>query len=323
MSATDNAPDDLPVLHHRARRSANRRYGSPRRPARGRARRDDTVVVVPNADQIAYWDGPAGEHWAAEQDRYDRINVAFRDRIVAALEAEPGERVLDVGCGNGALSVAIGPLVDPGGSVHGLDISGPMLATAARRAGEAGLDNVSFQRGDAQVYRLDDGAFDAVVSRFGVMFFDDPAAAFANLARALRPGGRIVFTCWQELVRNEWLMVPAGAALAFVPMPDLGAPGQPGPFSLADPDRIRAVLSTFVDVTLEEVIAPMRLGDTIEDVVAFFQRTDMAETLMKDVDAATATAAWAAVAEALVPHASVEGVTLNGAAWLVHARRRD
>jgi SAM-dependent methyltransferase len=280
-------------------------------------------VVVPNADQIAYWDGPAGEHWAAEQDRYDRINVAFRERIVAALEAEPGERVLDVGCGNGALSVAIGPLVDRGGSVLGLDISGPMLAAAARRAGEAGLDNVSFQRGDAQVHRLDDGAFDAVVSRFGVMFFDDPAAAFANLARALRRGGRIVFTCWQELVRNEWLMVPADAALAFVPMPELGAPGQPGPFSLADPDRIRAVLSTFVDVTLEEVTAPMRLGDTIEDVVAFLQRTDMADTLMKDVDAATAAAVWAAVAEALVPYASAEGVTLNGVAWLVHARRRD
>jgi SAM-dependent methyltransferase len=279
--------------------------------------------VVPNADQIEYWDGPAGAHWVAEQDRYDRINVEFGERIVAAVDAKPGERVLDVGCGNGALSVAIGPLVKPGGSVLGLDISGPMLATAARRAAQAGLDNVSFERGDAQVYPLDAAAFDAVVSRFGVMFFDDPAAAFANLARALRPGGRIVFTCWQELVRNEWLMVPAGAALAFVPMPDLGAPGQPGPFSLSDPDRIRALLSTFVDVAVEEMIAPMRLGDTVEDVVAFMQRTDMAESLMKDVDADTAAAAWAAVAKALVPYASAEGVTLNGAAWLVRGGRRD
>jgi hypothetical protein len=156
------------------------------------------------------------------------------------------------------------------------------------------------------------------------MFFDDPVAAFANLARALRPGGRILFTCWQELVRNEWLMVPAGAALAFVPMPELGAPGQPGAFSLADPDRVHSVMTArFVGIGLEEVVAPMRLGDSIDDVVAFMQRTELAQTLMKDVDAETAAAAWAAVGEALKPYATADGVTLNGAAWLVHAHRPD
>ena len=278
---------------------------------------------MPNADQIEYWDGPAGELWVAEQDRFDRINIQFGNHIVSGLDAEPGERVLDVGCGNGALCLAIAPVVAPGGTVHGLDISGPMLAAAARRASQAGLDNVTFERGDAQVHPLPDAAFDAAVSRFGVMFFDDPGVAFANLARTLRPGGRIVFTCWQEVARNEWLMVPAGAALAFVPMPDLGAPGQPGPFSLSDPERIRAVLTAFNDITVEEVIAPMRLGDTTDDVVEFLQRTDMAQTLMKDVDDDTASAAWAAVSEALGPYASPDGVTLNGAAWLVQARRRD
>jgi SAM-dependent methyltransferase len=278
---------------------------------------------MPNADQIEYWDGPAGEHWAAEQARYDRINIQFGERIVTGLNAEPGERVLDVGCGNGALCLAVAPVVAPGGTVHGLDISGPMLATAARRASQAGLDNVTFENGDAQVHALPDFAFDAVVSRFGVMFFEDPGVAFANLARTLRPGGRIVFTCWQELARNEWLMVPAGAALAFVPMPDLGRPGQPGPFSLSDPERIRAALTAFNDITVEEVIAPMRLGDTTDEVVDFIQRTDMAQTLMKDVDDDTASAAWAAVSEALGPYASPEGVTLNGAAWLVQACRPD
>ena len=132
-----------------------------------------------------------------------------------------------------------------------------------------------------------------------------------------------MFACWQELARNEWLMVPAGAALAFVPMPDLGGPGQPGPFSLADPERIRAVLRAFSDITVDEVIAPMRLGDTTSDVVQFMQRTDMAQMLMKDVDDDTASAAWAAVSDALGPYASPNGVTLNGAAWLVQARRPD
>jgi SAM-dependent methyltransferase len=226
-----------------------------------------------------------------------------------------------MGCGNGALSLAISSVVASGGSVLGLDISGPMLAAAAGRAERSGRDNVTFERGDAQVHPLPDAAFDAVVSRFEVMFFDDPAAAFVNLARTLRRGGRIVFTCWQEPTRNEWLMVPAGAVLAFVPMPDLG-PGQPGPFSLADPDRIQATLTPrFVSIGIEEVIAPMRLGDSIDDVVAFLRRTDMAQTLMKDVDDDTASIAWAAVSEALRSYASPDGVTLNGAAWLVEARR--
>jgi SAM-dependent methyltransferase len=276
---------------------------------------------MPNADQIEYWDGPAGEHWVAEQDRYDRINVEFGGRILVALNAAPDERVLDVGCGNGALSLAIGAAVAPGGSVRGLDVSGPMLAVAGRRADQAGLENVALERGDAQVHPLPDAAFDAVVSRFGVMFFDDPVVAFANLARTLRPGGRLVFTCWQELVRNEWLMVPAGAALAFVPMPELGAPDQPGPFSLADPDHIRGVLGEFTNITIDDVIAPMHLGDSIDDVVAFMRRTDLAQTLMKDVDDATAGAAWTAVGRALEPYASPDGVILHGAAWLVQAQR--
>jgi len=277
--------------------------------------------TVPNADQIEAWNGPEGEHWVAEQDRYDRIGFGYAERIIDAVEPRPSEQVLDVGCGNGAVALAIAPLVVPDGSVHGLDVSGPMLAAATRRAEQAGLDNVTFERGDAQIHPLPDAAFDAMVSRFGMMFFDDPAAAFANLARALRPGGRIVFTCWQELAHNEWLMVPAGALLAFVPMPDLGAPGQPGPFSLADPDHIRGLLTRFTDVTIDEVTAPMRFGDDIEDVVAFMQRTELAKTLMKDVGADTARAAWAAVTEALAPYATADGVTLNGAAWLVQAHR--
>jgi SAM-dependent methyltransferase len=276
---------------------------------------------MPNADQIEYWDGPAGELWVAEQDRYDRVNIQFGECIVTALNAELGERVLDVGCGNGALCLDIAPIVAPGGTVHGLDISGPMLAAAARRADPAGLDNVTFEKGDAQVHPLPDAAFDAVVSRFGVMFFEDPGVAFANLARTLCPGGRIVFTCWQGFARNEWLMVPVGAVLAFVPMPDLGPPGRPGPFSLSDPERIRAVLAAFTDITVEEVIAPMRLGDTTDDVVEFMKRTDMAQTLMNDVGDDTASAAWAAVSDALGPYASPDGVTLNGAAWLVRAWR--
>jgi SAM-dependent methyltransferase len=280
---------------------------------------------MPNVEQIDYWDGAGGEHWVAEQARYDDINAEFGARVAATLAPQPGERVLDVGCGNGALSLAIAPLVAPEGHVLGLDISGPMLDVARQRAHRARLGNAIFEQGDAQTHQLDEASFDAMVSRFGVMFFDDPDAAFANVARSLRRGGRTVFTCWQAVLANEWLMVPAGAALAHVPLPDLGGAGQPGPFSMAEPDRVRSIVGRagFADVNVEDLQCRMRMGSTVEDTVLFMQRTDMATALMADVSDEVAAAAWAAVRQALEPYAGPEGVVLRGAAWLVTATRRN
>ena len=277
---------------------------------------------MPNTTQIENWDGPAGEHWVAEAARYDRMNAPFADAIVEAVAPQPGERFLDVGCGNGALALAIAGRVGPDGAVTGLDISGPMLANARRRADAAAVANVTFSQGDAQVHPLPEAGFDAVVSRFGVMFFDDPVAAFANLRRALSPGGRLVFTCWQDPFQNEWIMVPAGAALQHVPMPDLGEPGGPGPFSLADRERLTAVLTDagYADIGIDELVRPMAIGESLDDAVHFLQHTDMGDTLMKGVDDETATRAWAAVRDALAGHASAEGVVLDGRVWLVTAR---
>ncbi|HZA86312.1 MAG TPA: class I SAM-dependent methyltransferase [Acidimicrobiales bacterium] len=280
---------------------------------------------MPNLEQADYWNGSGGEHWVEQQERYDQINRGFGDRVVEVLAPQSGERVLDVGCGNGILSLAIGPLVAPDGSVLGLDLSGPMLETATARADNAGLTNVKFERGDAQVHALPEAGFDGIVSRFGVMFFDDPHAAFANLARALRSGGRLAFACWQELLANEWLMVPAGAALAHVPMPDLGEPGEPGPFSLSDPDSVRSILegTGLAEVGVEDFRCPMPMGSTVEDTVAFMQGTDMAATLMADVSEDVAAAAWDAVRAALAPYTGPDGVVLSGAAWIVTATESD
>ena len=277
---------------------------------------------MPNTAQIENWDGPGGEHWVAEAARYDRMNQRFADTIVEAVAPQPGEQVLDVGCGNGALAMALAERVGAEGTVVGLDISGPMLANAEARAASRGLANVRFEKGDAQVHPLEEGAFDAVVSRFGVMFFEDPVSAFSNLRRALRPGGRIAFTCWQELLRNEWIMIPAAAALQHVPMPDLGEPGGPGPFSLADPERLRSVLGQagYAQIDVEEVVRPMVMGDSIEDVLAFMHDSDMGQILMAGVDDETAARAWASVRQALIPHATADGVVLQGTVWLVTAR---
>ena len=276
-----------------------------------------------NAEQRSYWDGDAGRHWVAEAERYDRLNRRFAERIMETLSPQRGEKVLDVGCGNGALSVEAARRVGRAGGVTGLDLSGPMLAVARERAESQGLVNLQFVQGDAQVQSLPDDTFDAVTSRFGVMFFDDPGAAFANLARMTREGGRLVFACWQEVLLNEWLMVPAVAALEHVPLPDFGRAGAPGPFALADPARVRAVLTGagWADVELVDAEEPMWLGHSVEDVVIFMKGTDFAETLIADAPTEVAEAAWNSVATVLEEREGPDGIELGGRAWIVSARR--
>lgn len=272
-----------------------------------------------NAEQISNWDGPAGEHWVREQDRFDRMLAPYTDVLLGAAALAPGERVLDVGCGTGALAVAAAAT---GAQVTGLDVSAPMLAAAERRAAAAGVE-VEWVQGDAQVHPFPAGTYDAVVSRFGVMFFDDPAAAFANLAGAMRPGGRLAVTCWQDVLRNGWITVPVSAALAHVPMPQVGAPGAPGPFAFADPDRVRGLLAAagLADVTVEERCADLRMGATVDDVVDFFERTEIGRDVIGRAEPPRAAAAWVAVRAALDERMTPDGVVLGGAAWLVRARR--
>ena len=278
---------------------------------------------VPNAEQASYWDGDAGRHWVAEAERYDAINRRFGERVVEALGARPGEHVLDVGCGNGAVALDVASKVAPDGEVLGLDLSGPMLEVARTRATERGIENVSFQRGDAQVHPFADASFDAVTSRFGVMFFDDAVAAFANLARATKPGGRLAFACWQDVMLNEWLMVPAAAALEHVPFPDLGEPGAPGPFTFADTERLRSVLGDggWSAIEIADAHEPMWLGSSVEDVITFMKGTDMADVLLADAPEETAAKAWAAIEEAVRGRMGPDGLVLSGKAWIVTALR--
>jgi len=230
--------------------------------------------------------------------------------------------VADVGCGNGALTIDAASRVGPNGMALGIDISAPMLGLARRRATEAGAGNVEFVEADAQVHPFGGGRLDAIVSRFGVMFFDDPEAAFANLAGALRPGGRLAFACWQDLFHNEWMLVPGAAAAQHVGLPDM-EPGAPGPFALADAGRIEHLLASarFHDVSLESIARPMRAGADVDDTVAFFESTDIARRLMADAPPDKITAALDAIRAALVPYAGDKGVVLNGTAWLVTARK--
>ena len=276
---------------------------------------------VPNAGQLEQW-AREGEQWVAEAGRYDTMLQPFGEAVLAAAGLSPGERVADVGCGNGALTIDAARRVGPDGVALGIDISTAMLGLARRRATQAGVGNVEFVEADAQVHPFDGGSLDAILSRFGVMFFDDPEAAFTNLAGALRPGGRLAFACWQDLFQNEWMLVPGAAAAQHVGLPEM-EPGAPGPFALADADRVQHLLTSarFQDVSLGSIARPMRAGSDVDDTVAFFESTDIARRLMADAPPDKIAAALDAIRAALIPYAGDEGVVLNGTAWLVTARK--
>jgi len=275
-------------------------------------------------DWTKRWQEIEGEHWVAEAERYDAMVGAFGEAMLDAADLRPGERVLDVGCGNGATTIDAARRVRPGGLVLGIDLSAPMLVLARQRATAVGADEIEFVEADAQRHEFAVGAFDAAVSRFGVMFFDDPEAAFANIGRALRPGGRLAFVAWQGLERSEWILVPGAAAAAHVGMPEGIAPNEPGPGAFADPERVRQVLDAagFVDIAVDEVICPIRVGDDVDDAVAFLQSIPVVHELFEAAEAEARSAAVDAAREALKPYAGPQGVVMNNnAAWIITARR--
>src|ERR1700744_5929088 len=193
-----------------------------------------------NADQIAYWNGPNGQRWTDRQAEQDVLLAPVTQALIDRAAPRPGERIIDVGCGCGGTSMALASRVAPAGFVLGVDISGPMLSRARQLAPKE--LPVDFVLADATVYPFDPGSFDLLVSRFGVMFFAEPAVSFSNLRRALRPNGRVAFACWRAPRENPWMMTPLHAVYQHVPKPPPPAPDDPGPFAFASEDRVRRIL---------------------------------------------------------------------------------
>jgi SAM-dependent methyltransferase len=279
------------------------------------------LVDAANAEQFRAWNGDDVQHWVTHIDRYEAASARFDPWLLSAAAIAPADRVLDVGCGAGVSTrAAARAAVD--GHVVGLDLSAPLLALARRRSKEAGLANVTFVQGDAQVHPFDPESVDVVLSRFGSMFFGDPAAAFAHIGTALRPGGRVALLVWQGMARNEWLGVLFETLAAGRPLP---APpeGTPGVFGLADPPTIHHVLAGagFVDVDVADVREPERLGADVDDAYAFVRSLGPTRGLLAGLDAPAQEAALAALRARLAERAGPEGVLLGAAAWLVTARR--
>ena len=208
-------------------------------------------IHADNAAQAEYWNASAGQRWTDHQEHQDQVLRPVSDRLIAVAAPKPGDRVIDVGCGCGATTIDFAARVSPGGEVLGLDISEPMLARARERAPQS--LPIRFERADATVYDFEPNGADLVVSRFGVMFFADPARSFANLRRGLKPGGRLAFACWREARQNPWLILPLREAGKHAPPLPETNPEDPGPFAFASEARVRGILSDagFADIVLE------------------------------------------------------------------------
>ncbi len=236
----------------------------------------------------------------------------------------PGERVLDVGCGCGAATLELTRRVGAAGEVTGVDVSAQMLAHARALAEKAGAAAV-FEAVDAQTHAFAAGAFDLVFSRFGLMFFADPAAAFRNLVRALAPGGRLAFICWRTLEENEWFSLPIKVAQDIGIELERAGPDEPGPFSLADAGQTERVLAAagLVDIAFEGLDAPFVLmpGDALDRVVGFVLEVGPLSRVLDEGDADILARIVPALRAALAPHFGAQGLAMRAASWIVTARR--
>ncbi|KPI06619.1 hypothetical protein OV450_3731 [Actinobacteria bacterium OV450] len=274
-----------------------------------------------NTAQVKAWNGYEGAHWAAHHERWNAVNAGFNEPLLTAASIRPGEHVLDVGCGAGATTRLAARAAEQGHAT-GLDLSSPMLEQARTVAAEEGLTNISFTHGDAQVHDLPRAAFDVAMSRFGVMFFSDPVAAFANIASALRPGGRIAFLSAAEPEGNDWLTALT-ALKDILPIGGFGAPGGPGMFSLADPDTATGLLRTagLQNVRAEHVQAYGTWGRTAQEAAHFLLDSGPGRHLLNAVDPATQALLRRRLTEDLGAHVADGAVRLRSTGWLLTATR--
>jgi SAM-dependent methyltransferase len=273
------------------------------------------------SSQIAYWNGPIGLAWARGQEKRDRDHEAITRAVLALAGPKADEHVLDVGCGSGTTTMLLAERVAPNGRVTGIDISKPMLELARHRAAEKG-SRAQFVEADATDYRFEPLALDLVFSQFGVMFFADPVAAFANLHRALKPGGRIAFACWRAHAENPWANVPESAAKPFLPPSPPSDPNAPGRYSFADPARVKTVLleAGFHAPELEKLDVAAFQGKTAEEAASSAIDSGPLMRTLEQADMGTRKAIRAAVEQRLAKELRSDGIWLTQAVWLARAR---
>jgi SAM-dependent methyltransferase len=272
-----------------------------------------------NADQADYWNGEAGRRWTALQESQDRLFAPITAALFEAAAPRPGEAVIDVGCGAGETTLRAAAAT---GSALGVDVSEPLLERARARASAAGSP-ARFALADATAYDFSGEAADLLISRFGVMFFADPAASFANLRRGLKASGRLAFVCWREPKLNPWLMLPYSAAVKHAPAPPRPGPEDPGPFAFADETRAPHILAAagFSDVTLTplDFAIDVGVGEGLDNAVAKSLEIGPASRALDGQPEAVRKAAEAEIRAALAERVVGGAVPLAAAVWVVRA----
>ena len=279
----------------------------------------------PNAAQIQFWNETAGQKWVNYQETIDAHARPFGLLAMDRASVMSGERVLDLGCGCGDTTFELARRVGTTGELTGIDLSSIMLAKARESAEELGLTQVRFINADAQTYAFQPRSFGLLYSRFGIMFFTDPQTAFENLFKALCPGGRFAFVCWQEFKKNLWALVPTEAVAMHIDIPPT-IPDAPGPFAFANPERLVRALSEvgFHQIAIEESIkdVPIGAGGDIDVAVDFlFQMGPAAAAIRQARQPEKRTVLMDALRQAVAPYLTPHGVHMQAAVWVVTGRR--
>lgn len=279
-------------------------------------------VEVVNTEQEGAWDGHEGDVWTEQADRYDRASRRIWQHFVEAQLVGRADRVVDVGCGTGGSTRDVARFAAEGQAI-GIDLSTRMLDLARTKAADEGLDNVTFVRGDAQVFPFEPEAFDIAMSSFGTMFFNDPVSAYRNIGAGLRRSGTLAMLAWRTLQENEWLMALRGALAVGRQLPT-PPPDAPTPFALAEPERIRSILGSagFGDVELEPIDEMIDLGADASDALEFAKTMGIVEGLTDGLDADARAEAMINLVDLFHERETATGVLFASAAWLITARRR-
>ena len=280
---------------------------------------DDLTVAPGHAEQLAAWDGGEGAYWAAHAASFERSLAAYQESFMAAAGIARADHVLDIGCGTGGATLEAAGIAADGLAV-GVDLSSAMLQVGRERARTEGVHNVSFEQADAQVHAFPAGSFDVAIGRTSAMFFADKVAALANVARALRPGGRLALLTWQPVHVNEWFLEIATALAAGRDRPS-PPPEGPQPFSMTDPDRVRSwlVAAGFGEVEARGVTGPMWFGGDPDEASTFV--LGQLDWMLDGLDEDGRSRAIDDLRARIRAHHGPGGVTFGSACWLVTALR--
>ena len=269
------------------------------------------------------WQGEIGEKWNTHHERFESMIAPIGAALIEAAAFRPGESVIDVGCGAGATTMDIARRIAPGGQVIGLDISPVLVRTAGRRARAAGLTNATFVEGDAAMASPGDRC-DCLFSRFGVMFFDAPHAAFANMHKFLKPGGRLLFSCWGPISENPWVREPMEVVMTHKELP-APVPRAPGPFAFAENEYVRGILTSarFTDISFTEWRGKQCVGgagaDARQAAQFLVDAASIGEALTGEPQELR-DRVIADLARLFAKYEGPDGVRVTAMAWLVAAR---